>query len=111
QPDGGRKAAGRASSNPLRSALDVSGPSHRRVITVQVLAVLAFADFLAMEPWFSASAVAPVLSSLWRLDATSAGWLTISVQLGFVLGAIISAVLTLADRWSARRLVAGCAML
>ena len=64
-----------------------------------------------MEPWFSASAVAPVLSSLWRLDATSAGWLTISVQLGFVLGAIISAVLTLADRWSARRLVAGCAML
>ncbi|PYO99702.1 MAG: MFS transporter, partial [Gemmatimonadetes bacterium] len=77
----------------------------------QVLAVLAFAELLAMEPWFSASAVAPVLSGLWRLDATSAGWLTISVQLGFVLGAIISAVLTLADRWSARRLVAGCAML
>lgn len=64
-----------------------------------------------MEPWFSASAVAPVLSSLWRLDAASSAWLTISVQLGFVVGALISAALTLADRWSARRLVAGCALL
>ena len=77
----------------------------------RVLAILALAELLAMEPWFSASAVAPVLSSLWRLDATSSAWLTISVQLGFVVGALISAALTLADRWSARRLVAGCAML
>ena len=77
----------------------------------RVLAVLALAELLAMEPWFSASAVAPTLSSLWRLDATSAAWLTISVQLGFVAGALCSAMLTLADRWSARRLVAGSAML
>src|SRR5207302_5566131 len=30
---------------------------------------------------------------------------------GFVVGALASAVLTLSDRWSARRLVAGCALL
>jgi len=77
----------------------------------RVLAILALAELLAMEPWFSASAVAPVLSGLWRLDATSSAWLTISVQLGFVVGALVSAALTLADRWSARRLVAACAML
>jgi MFS family permease len=76
-----------------------------------VLATLAAAELLAMAPWFSASAVAPMLVRLWHLDAAGAAWLTISVQLGFVLGAITSALLTLADIWSARRLVAGSAIL
>ncbi|PYO97969.1 MAG: MFS transporter [Gemmatimonadetes bacterium] len=64
-----------------------------------------------MAPWFSASAVAPALSRVWRLDTAGGAWLTISVQLGFVVGALGSALLTLADRWSARRLVAGSAWL
>ena len=64
-----------------------------------------------MAPWFSASAVASTLAHLWNLSATGTAWLTISVQLGFVGGALISAILTLADRWSARRLVAGSAVL
>jgi MFS family permease len=59
-----------------------------------------------MGPWFSASAVAPVLAREWRLSAGATAWLTMSVQLGFVAGALLSALLTLADRWSARRLVA-----
>ena len=64
-----------------------------------------------MAPWFSASAVAPALAARWQLGALGTSLLTISVQLGFVAGALISALLTLSDRWSARRLVAGCAML
>ena len=62
-----------------------------------------------MAPWFSASAVAPTLAQVWQLSPTSTAWLTISVQLGFVAGAVVSAILTLADRLSARRLVAGSA--
>jgi len=76
-----------------------------------VLAVLAASELCGMAPWFSASAVAPALSRVWRLDTAGAAWLTISVQLGFVAGALVSALLTLSDRWSARRLVAGCAWL
>jgi len=76
-----------------------------------VLALLAASELCGMAPWFSASAVAPTLSRLWRLDTVGAAWLTISVQLGFVAGALVSALLTLSDRWSARRLVAGCAWL
>ena len=76
-----------------------------------MLAVLAASELCGMAPWFSASAVTPALSRLWRLDAAGAAWLTISVQLGFVAGALLSALLTLSDRWSARRLVAGCACL
>ena len=64
-----------------------------------------------MAPWFSASAVAPTLTRVWHLSSAGTAWLTISVQLGFVVGALVSAVLTLADRWSARRLIVGAAAL
>ena len=77
----------------------------------RVLAVLATAELLAMAPWFSASAVAPTLTRIWHLSPAGTAWLTISVQLGFVAGALVSAVLTLPDRWSARRLVVGAAAL
>ncbi len=77
----------------------------------RVLVVLAGAELLAMAPWFSASAVAPTLARVWQLSPVGSAWLTISVQLGFVAGALVSAILTLADRWSARRLVSGSASL
>src|SRR5436190_12408088 len=64
-----------------------------------------------MAPWFSASAVAPTLARVWQLTPGGTAWLTMSVQLGFVAGALLSAILTLADRVSARRLVAGSAMI
>src|SRR2546422_2476793 len=75
----------------------------------RVLVVLAIAELVAMAPWFSASAVAPTLARVWQLSPVTTAWLTISVQLGFVGGALVSAIFTLADRLSARRLVAGSA--
>jgi len=63
-----------------------------------------------MAPWFSASAVAPALAAEWHLGPSGTAGLTISVQLGFVAGALVSSILTLADIWSARRLVAGSAV-
>ena len=72
--------------------------------------MLAVAQLCAMAPWFSASAVGPALSSAWRLGRGGTSWLTISVQLGFVAGALVSAMLTLSDRWSARRLAAGASL-
>jgi MFS family permease len=77
----------------------------------RVLALLAASQLLAMAPWFSASAVAPALARLWQLSPAGTAALTSSVQLGFVAGALLSAVLLLSDRWSARRLVAGSAAL
>lgn len=77
----------------------------------RVLAILAAAELCAMAPWFSASAVAPTLAQVWHLTPTGTAGLTVSVQLGFVVGALVSAMLTLADIWSARRLVAACALL
>ncbi|MEX2374705.1 MAG: MFS transporter [Dehalococcoidia bacterium] len=67
-----------------------------------VLLVLALAQFLGMSPWFAASAVGPQLELVWSLDAQQVGWLTTSVQLGFVAGTAVAAVLNLADVIPAR---------
>ena len=75
------------------------------------LALLALVELLAMGLWFSASAVAPELRIEWGLGDAGAAWLTNSVQLGFVAGAVLSAVFTLADIWDPRRLIAGSAVL
>jgi MFS family permease len=55
-----------------------------------------------MTTWFSASAVIPQLRLEWGLTTGSASWLTIAVQVGFVAGALASAVLNLADRINPR---------
>jgi len=62
-----------------------------------MLVLLGFAELLGMGVWFSASAVSPRLQALWGLDASQAGWLTGAVQLGFVAGTALAAVLNLAD--------------
>jgi MFS family permease len=59
--------------------------------------LIALVLVLAMAVWFSASAVVPALARQWHLSAAAA-WLTAPVQAGFVLGAVVSAVLGLADR-------------
>lgn len=69
------------------------------------LAVLATAMVMSMATWFSASAVLPQLREQWGLSTTAASWLTIAVQLGFVVGAVASAVLNLADIVAPRRLI------
>jgi len=75
-----------------------------------VLALLAAAELLGMSLWFTASAVSPQLRELWGLTASQAGWLTGVVQLGFVAGTAVAALLNLADVISARRYFAVSAL-
>jgi MFS family permease len=72
----------------------------------RALGLLCLTQFLGMSVWFSASAVVPALTAAWGLSASGQSWLTMSVQLGFVAGALGSAVLNLADRISGRRMFA-----
>ncbi|MDI3417793.1 MFS transporter [Streptomyces luteolus] len=69
-------------------------------------AVIAAVQVLGLAVWFSMSAVVPSLRTEWGLGSTGAVWLTASVQLGFVTGALTSAALTLADRLPPQRLLA-----
>ena len=70
------------------------------------LAVLAWAMVLGMTPWFSATVAAPGMTAEWNAAPSVSTWLTVAVQLGFVLGTFMSAVLLLSDRFSARRFAA-----
>jgi MFS family permease len=57
-----------------------------------------------MSLWFSGSAVVPALTREWHLSESAANWLTLSVQLGFVAGTLLSALLNLPDIISPRHL-------
>lgn len=63
---------------------------------------LAIAELLAMGLWFSASAVTPALTEAWRLTTGDVAWLTMAVQIGFVVGAFLSALFNVADVWRPR---------
>lgn len=62
------------------------------------LLLLTVALVLGISTWFSATAVVPQLTQEWGLSSTGKAWLTISVILGFVAGALFSSALNVADR-------------
>lgn len=74
------------------------------------LGLLVVAEILALGLWFSASAVVPQLRAEWGLSGAQQSWMTMSVQIGFVAGAVLSAVLNLADRVPLTRLLAASAL-
>jgi MFS family permease len=76
----------------------------------RVLLVISVAELFAMALWFSATAVAPELAARWGLTAGETAWLTSSVQVGFVVGAVLSAVFTLSDTFRPRHLFAASAV-
>ncbi|MFT4603827.1 MAG: MFS family permease, partial [Rhodothermales bacterium] len=70
------------------------------------LVLLAVAELLAMAVWFSASALVPQLQEAWGLSSGGAAWMTMSVQLGFVFGAVLAAGFNIPDRWPASKVMA-----
>ncbi|HMC57400.1 MAG TPA: MFS transporter [Gemmatimonadaceae bacterium] len=77
----------------------------------RMLALLALAELLGMSLWFAGNAVAPQLRSLWNLSGAQVGWLTTAVQLGFVAGTGVVAILNLADIIPSRTLFSVAAVL
>ena len=70
----------------------------------RALVVIATSQLLVLTLWFSASAVAPALETEWSLSSGEATWLTLAVQIGFVIGALASAMLNLSDIVNSRTL-------
>ena len=77
----------------------------------RALVGIAGAQLFALSLWFSASAVAPQLEAAWDLSSGEVTWLTLTVQLGFVVGAFGIAMSGLADAVPARRLFTISALL
>jgi MFS family permease len=73
------------------------------------MTIIAACQVAAMALWFSASAVIPALVAEFHLSKFMQSALTSGVQVGFVVGCLVSALLGLADRVDSRRLFAASA--
>ncbi|PMR81795.1 MFS transporter [Halomonas urumqiensis] len=68
------------------------------------VATIAVAQLLGTSLWFSANSAAADLMIAWQVSAADIGWLTSSVQVGFILGTLFIALSGLADRYRASRI-------
>jgi MFS family permease len=75
------------------------------------IALLCLAVVLCLSVWFAGTAAVPDLIAAGLVAPGQAGWLTTAVQLGFVCGTLVSAILSLADRRDPRRLFLACGLL
>ena len=69
---------------------------------VRALVLVCSSVLLATSTWLSGTAAVPALRAEWGIDASSAAWITTSVQLGFVSGTLLLATLNVADVFRAR---------
>jgi len=74
------------------------------------LAIIVLAQFCCTSVWFAGNAVMTNLSNTFALPATAVGSLTSAVQLGFICGTLVFAVLAVADRFPPARVFFGAAL-
>jgi MFS family permease len=72
----------------------------------RTLIILSIAELMAMSLWFAGTAVLPQLTQIWKSGLGVSAWLTLAVQLGFVVGALLLATFNVADIFHAPRVVA-----
>ena len=75
-----------------------------------MLPVIVGAQLAGTSPWFAVNAVMPELQAEFGWPAAAVGTLTSAVQLGFIVGALVFALVAVADRFEARRVFLLCAL-
>nr|WP_106783287.1 MFS transporter [Lysinibacillus timonensis] len=76
----------------------------------KALVWIGLSELLALSLWFSASVISPQLIHQWNLDKSLEGWLSSAVPLGFVIGALVSSLFGMADRFNPRGIFALAAL-
>jgi len=75
-----------------------------------VLPIIVLAQFAGTSLWFAVNAVMPDLQIQMGWPASDVGRLTSALQLGFIAGTLVFAVLAIADRFSSRRVFLLCSL-
>ena len=75
-----------------------------------MLPALVLAQLAGTSPWFAVNAVMPDLQLQYGWADAAVATLTSALQLGFIVGTLVFALLALADRIPARRLFLACAI-
>ena len=95
----------------MQLARVAAGPAAAPAGRWAALAWIALAQVGGMSTWFSAAAVAPSLARDWGLSTGEVGLLTAAVQVGFVAGALASAISGVADVLTTKRVFVASALL
>jgi MFS family permease len=74
------------------------------------LPIIVLAQFAGTSLWFAVNAVMPDLQIQMGWPASDVGRLTSALQLGFIAGTLVFAVLAIADRFSSRRVFLLCSL-
>ncbi|MFT3954781.1 MAG: MFS transporter [Piscinibacter sp.] len=77
----------------------------------RILPVIAISQFAGTSVWFAINAVMADLQRDVVLPAAAIGWLTAAVQIGFIAGTFGFALLSIADRFSPRKVFLVCSLL
>ncbi len=94
-------------SAPRAKLGDMSTPI---AVPRHVLPVLMLAQFAGTSMWFAVNAVMPDLQAEMGWPTTALGTLTSALQLGFIAGTLVFALLAIADRFSPRLVFLLCAL-
>jgi MFS family permease len=77
----------------------------------RVLLIIIFSQFCCTSLWFAGNSIIDDLVSTFNLSAESLGYISSSVQFGFIVGTFLFALLTLSDRFSPSKVFFVCAVL
>lgn len=76
-----------------------------------ILPIIVISQFCCTSLWFAGNGVMGDLIVNFNLKGSALGHLTSAVQFGFILGTLIFAILTIADRFSPSKVFLTCALL
>ena len=76
-----------------------------------ILPIIVFSQFCCTSLWFASNAIIGDLATTYGLDPAITGNITSAVQLGFISGTLIFALLSIADRFSPSLVFMVCAFL
>ena len=77
----------------------------------RILPAIIFSLFAGTSLWFAGNAVLADLQRHWGLSSDALAYLISSVQLGFIAGTLVFAVLAISDMFPARRVFLICSLL
>ena len=77
----------------------------------RILPTIIFAQFAGTSLWFAGNAILKDLQIDWQLPSDALASITSAVQLGFILGTFLFALLSVADRFKPSRVFFVCAII
>lgn len=81
------------------------------MISKRILPTIVFAQFAGTSLWFAGNAILPQIQNDWLLPNNAVAQVTTAVMLGFILGTLVFAFLSIADRFKSSKVFMICSIL